>query len=129
MVVSTSRPVDSVCLILLSDFGLIAVVPVSYACEYGSIVGKLHLTLCADVLHQSTSNRHINNLIKILPKELLGRKHLILLADNGPDWGMGYANILSFGRLWKALGIDRLTVLHYSPHHSRFNFVERRWGL
>lgn len=86
------------------------------------------MALSAEVLHPSTSNRHINNLAKILPKQLLGRKHLIILADNGPDWAMCYANIMSFGRLWKELGLERLTIIHYSPNHSRFNFIERRWG-
>lgn len=93
------------------------------------LLGKLHLALSADVLHSSTSNRHINNLATFLPRELAGRKYLILLADNGPDWCMGYANIMSFGRLWKWLKLDRLTIIHYSPHHSRFNFIERRWGV
>lgn len=92
------------------------------------ILGKLHLALSAEVLHPSTSNRHINNMAKFLPSELLGRKHLILLADNGPDWALSYANIMSFGKLWKKLKLHRLTVIHYCPHHSRFNFVERRWG-
>lgn len=86
------------------------------------------MALSAEVLHPSTSNRHINNLAKILPEELLGRKYLILLADNGPDWAMCDANIISFGRLWLELKLCRLTVVHYSPHHSRFNFIERRWG-
>lgn len=92
------------------------------------ILGKLHLFLSADVLHPSTSNRHINNLAKILTRELGGRKHLVLLADNGPDWAMCYANIMSFGRLWRKLKLERLTIIHYCPNHSRFNFIERRWG-
>lgn len=97
--------------------------------DAGSNLGKLHLALCADVLHSSTSNRHINNLEKFLRKELAGRKHLILVVDNGPDWRMEHANVMSYGRLFKRLKLDRLTIVHYSPYHSRFNFIERRWGV
>lgn len=59
---------------------------------------------------------------------LAGWKHLILLADNGPDWEMCDANLISFGHLWLHLKLERLVIIHYSPHHSRFNFIERLWG-
>lgn len=62
----------------------------NYVCimyvRYIFIPGHLHLFLVPDFYHKSTSVRHANHLRRILPRVLLGRKNLVLLSDNGPDW-------------------------------------------
>lgn len=53
---------------------------------YTFISGPLHVFLAASYYHQSKAARHVNNLVRILPRMLAGRKNVILLSDNGPDW-------------------------------------------
>lgn len=60
---------------------------------------------------------------------MVGKSVAILVTDGGPDWNQkSLANIINFGRLWRAQQLDALILVRYAPGQSRFNMVERRWG-
>lgn len=104
--------------------------PLRIKCVLASGIPYVYLT--AELFHQSTVFRHVNNLDRLLDEELLGHTTLVLLADNASDWNLSVGvNVLYFGRLFKKKakqGLKRLIIIHYCPKYSRFNYIERYWG-
>lgn len=43
--------------------------------------------------------------------------------------GDAMINLLYYGRLWRDMGLDRLILVHYCANYSKYNFIERRWGM
>lgn len=92
--------------------------------------GHLEVYVTVDRFLTSSSTRHINHLLEIYNKEkerIVGRKNLHILADNGPDWKFGPGTVFDYGRLWMALNLDSLVIVHYAPYCSKLNYIERLW--
>lgn len=75
-----------------------------------NFLGPIHVFLAASYYHPSKSARHANNLLRILPEMLAGRKNLVILSDNGADWNGSFLLIVS-AFVWLCIAEHRADLL------------------
>lgn len=80
----------------------------------------------------STISRHVNDILTIaeVDRSIADKPNLILLLDDGQDWGgRGLQTLYYFGELWRRLNLDLLIIARNAPGDSRHNPVEHYWGF
>ena len=58
-----------------------------------------------------------------------GKSFVTIVGDNGPDMNpTSYLNIFYFGRLWRDIGLTKLTTITYPAGRSAYNPIEHAWS-
>ena len=76
----------------------------------------------------SSISRHINDVLTIaeVDKSLAERPNLLLLLDDGLDWGgRALQTLFYFGELWHRLNLDLLVISRNAPGDSKWNPIEQ----
>jgi hypothetical protein len=93
--------------------------------------GKSHIVNRAQRFHQSSAEEHAHDLQSILEEEVKkhGKKSVLLVTDNGPDWSpKSLHTYIALGRLWRNLKLEVLVQTTFAAGDSQQNFIEHLWS-